>query len=60
MRLIDDDRSAVAWVKYSKPVQYWNINPYQPMGPNTLGEYLWPVEVEGNKIGLSFVRPEGL
>lgn len=62
-RLLDDDRSALVWLNYNK-LDPKNINPFTPLGPNTLGEYLWPVEVdmknELDRLGFSFAAPEGM
>lgn len=60
MKLLkNDDRAAVAFLNYPRPVA---PDPLKPMGPNTLGEHVWPVEIseDGKRVGFSFVSPEGL
>lgn len=53
-----DTRAAIFTLNYKTNIDPKNINPYTPMGPNLLGEQLWPVAVEGNKLGLSLIAPE--
>lgn len=54
-------RPAVAWCTYPGTIK---IDRTKPMGPNTLGEALWPVEAtydaEENetRVGFSYVAPE--
>lgn len=58
MRLLKNDpRGAVAYLNYAKPVT--GISPFAPMGPNTLGEHVWPVELseDGKRVGFSFIAP---
>jgi hypothetical protein len=56
----DANREPVAWLNYSGRVE---INPLVPMGPNTLGEWLWPVAAEYDakkdrtRVGLSHIAP---
>lgn len=56
----DDGRAPVAWGNYPGRVAF---TPLRPVGPNTLGEYLWPVEVQydaetnRSRVGHSFVEP---
>jgi hypothetical protein len=53
-------REPVQWLNYSGRVE---IDPATPMGPNTIGEWLWPVVVEydaetdRSRVGLSYVAP---
>lgn len=58
-RLIDDDRQAVTHLNYRKHI---NPDPLTPLGPNTIGEHLWPVTVEhhdnGTRVGLSYMPPK--
>lgn len=54
--LKNDDRSAVGFLNYPRPVQ---VSPFTPMGPNTLDEVVWPVEIseDGKRVGFSFISP---
>ena len=58
-RLIEDNRQPVFFLNYKNKV---NPDPLVPLGPNALGERLWPVTISDNKkrIGLSVIRPEGV
>jgi hypothetical protein len=53
-------REPVTWLNYNGRV---SINPGRPMGPNTLGEYLWPVTAQYDEatdrtcVGLSHIAP---
>ena len=53
-------REPVTWLNYSGRVQ---INPLAPMGPNAIGELLWPVlaeydaKTDRTRVGLSYVAP---
>lgn len=48
------------------PVQFLNFkrrmnpHPYVKVGPNTIGEYLWPVAIseDGKRIGFSYIEPK--
>lgn len=61
MRLVDDDRQPSGWLNYARPVK---PDPFTPLGPNTLGEYFWPVVAEprgdGSRVGLSLIPPPGM
>lgn len=56
-----DDRKAVENLNYNGELK--DIDPRRPLGPNTLGEWLWPVETEYDpqtnrtRLGLSFIAP---
>ena len=57
MRLLEnDDRVAVGYLNYRRRV---NPDPYTYLGPNTLNERLWPVEIseDGKRVGVSFIAP---
>jgi hypothetical protein len=53
-------REPVQWLNYRGRV---SIEPGSPMGPNLMGEYLWPVvaeydpETDTTRVGLSFIAP---
>lgn len=53
-------RSAVRWLNYTGRVE---VDMGKPMGPNALGELLYPVTVEydadsnATRVGFSFVAP---
>ncbi len=60
MRIVEDDRSAVVWLNYARK---GDVDPTRPMGPNTMNEMLWPVEVidkkkGGMRVGFSYIAPE--
>jgi hypothetical protein len=54
-------REPVRWLNYRGRVE---IDQTSPMGPTTMGEYLWPVvaeydaETDRTRVGLSYVAPE--
>ena len=50
--LEDDDRAVVRLLNYKAVGE---VNPYRPMGPNTLNEYLWPVWKSDTQIGFSYI-----
>lgn len=58
------ERPAVRWANYRGNVT-GSIRFDQPMGPNTLGERMWPVEAvydpESGKsrVGFSYIAPTG-
>lgn len=54
--LKDDTRSAVVFLNYANSVA---PDPLTPMGPNAMGEDLWPVALseDGKRIGFSFIAP---
>lgn len=58
----DTTREPSTWLNYRGKVE---INPLVPMGPNTIGELLWPVVAEYDastdrtRVGLSYVAPGG-
>lgn len=56
--LKNDERKPTAFLNYAKAVQ---PNPLTPVGPNTLGENLWPVAVseDGKRVGFSYIDPRG-
>ena len=60
-RLTDGDTRPVTagWLNY--PAGIDAPDPRVPMGPNTLGEWLWPVQIECSaectRIGFSYTRP---
>lgn len=51
-----DERMAVGEINYRRAVL---PDPYRPMGPNTLGEWLWPVTVSEDfkSVGLCYIEP---
>lgn len=55
-RLVDDNRSAVAFLNYPRPV---SVDPQVGMGPNLLNEHLWPVEISDDRkrVGFSLITP---
>lgn len=54
----NDTRESVGYINYPRPV---TVDPLKPMGPNTLNEMVWPVEIseDGKRVGLSFIEPGG-
>lgn len=55
--LIDGDtRPPVAWMTYPKPP---DPDPARPLGPTYNGEWLWPVAVDGCRLGFSYQAPPG-
>ena len=60
MPLLEGDtrKPTAGHLTYSKGVR---PDPAVPMGPNTLGEHLWPVTVEDlgdrTRVGFSYVAP---
>lgn len=61
MLLIEDDtrKPTAGWLNYAPGVDA--PNPHWPMGPNLLGELLWPVAIERTpertRIGFTHVPP---
>lgn len=56
-----DTRVVVGYMNYPVNVAK-GLNPHVPMGPDTLGSHLWPVEItdDGLRVGFSYVAPEGV
>lgn len=57
-----DTRRATCWLTYPSRVR---PDPHKPMGPNLLGELLWPVETTdltdgGTRVGFSLIAPPGV
>ena len=58
---MSNNRTAVRFASYRGRVE---IDPTCPMGPNTLGEALWPVEAtydaesDRTRVGFSFLAPK--
>lgn len=56
-------REPVRWLNYAGPVA---VDFQRPLGPNTMGEYLWPVtahrdpEKNQTRVGLSYIAPPSL
>lgn len=56
-------RPPVRWLNY--PGDRTRIDHGTPLGPNTLGEWLWPVEAaydpvtDRTRVGLSYIPPGG-
>ena len=60
IKLISDDRrKPVAYLNYGDIVE--SPDPFESMGPNSLGEKLWPVTIQRlgarTRIGFSYIRP---
>lgn len=55
--LKNDPRPAVGFLNYNNPIV---PNPMIPMGPTTIGEQVWPVEIseDGLRVGFSYISPE--
>lgn len=55
----EDKRVVIGHMNYAVNVAS-GINPYESMGPDTLGSPLWPVEIsdDGKRVGFSYVAPE--
>lgn len=57
---VDDGRSPVRWLNYRSRIA---LTPTRPVGPTTMGEYLWPVEVQydpathTSRVGFSYIQP---
>lgn len=54
-----DTRTATCWLNYPSIVV---PDPYKPLGPNLLGELLWPIEVThgtdgSSRVGFSLIAP---
>lgn len=54
-----DKRVVVGHLNYATNVAK-GMNPHAPLGPDTLGSVLWPVEIsdDGKRVGFSYVAPE--
>lgn len=59
---IPDTRQATCWLNYPGKVV---PDPFRPLGPNLLGELLWPIEVTRDeqanttRVGFSLIAPPG-
>ena len=59
---LTDTRKATCWLTYPHTLV---PDPYKPLGPNLLGEHLWPVEVThgtdgSSRVGFSLIAPPGV
>jgi hypothetical protein len=56
-RLVDDDRPAVCFLNFKRPVY---PDPYVSVGPNAFDERLWPVSISADKkrVGYSPIAPK--
>lgn len=51
-------RLAVGFLNYEKPLSQY-FDPRKPLGPNTMGELLYPVSISDDRkrLGLSYIAP---
>lgn len=60
MRLIEGDTRAISGYMNFQKDQTGKVDPYVYRGPTAMGERLWPVVVEGKRIGFSHIAPKDM